>query len=1404
MNCNKATVDRNGRRGTKKARQRHSLQPAVGALEDRVLLSTFTVNNPTDAPVAGETDLRQAVALANSTTGASTIEFDSTVFSAPQTITLILSPLSLTNAGGTTINGPAAGVTVSGGSETGVFDVSSGATATIAGLTIAHGYANDGGGIVNSGSLMVDNSTILSNGATTLGGGIDNNNGTLTVTNSTVEDNSCGEFGGGIYNSGTVTVVNSTLEGNLSEYGAGIDSSLTVTVVDSTLAGNMAQDDGGGINNGGTVSLTNSIIATNTAPTGPDIAGSFGSHGNNLIGESNGSSGVWLASDLTGTIALPLNPLLTPLGDYGGPTLTMALLPGSPAIQAGIEAYYPNTPITTDQRGFALDSPTPDIGAFQTQSGLAVDATIDGTGSAAGQLSLRQAVNLANALGNAEIITFDPTVFASALTIDLSGGPLELTNTGGTLSITGPAAGVTLVDFGSAGIFTVESGVTATIAGLTIYGGSANDGGGIANFGTLTVTNTMITKDSAENSTSLGGGIYNKGTLTVASCSLLNDEAASGGGLYNSGTATVVNSSISDNIAVSGNGLYNTGTLTIINSLLSGNVFIQAYGGAIYNTGMVTVTNSTLSGNTAQAGGGIDNYGTVTLTSSTLAGNSASFYGGGVNNGGTLNLANTMIATNTAPAGPDVDGAVTSSGYNLIGETNASSGWLSSDRTGTITQPLNPLLAPLGEYGGPTQTMALLPGSPAIDAGSNALVPAGVTTDERGTGFARVVNGVVDIGAFESSGFTVAVAAGNSQSTTVSTAFPTALHVTVTPKNAGDPVNGGIVTFAPPFGGASATLSPSAATIVLGTASVRATANSIAGGPYAVSVACTGASPVSIALSNTPGPASASFLGTDMSTQGNWLGVYGAQGYTLVSGPTGNPSYATPTVSGESTYTWTTTGTAAAALETPNSTNRIAAAWYSSTSFTIDVNLTDGQSHDIALYALDYDNKGRAEQIQISSTTGTMLNTENISSFTGGVYLKWAITGSVVITVTSTGKANAVVNGLFFDAGSTTATASFVKSDTTTEGNWIGTYGSQGYNIVSGPSSDPSYATVTQEAQSSYAWSTTLTTEQALEIPGSSNRVAAVWYSSNVFTIDVNFTDGNAHDIALYALDYDNKGRSEKIQIENASTKAVLDTENVSNFTNGVYLQWNVSGNVVITVTCTGGPNAVVDGVFIDPGTSPADLTLPSDSTAGQANPIEVSSTDQTAAALRVNSVPLVGSGMAAPATSARGLGTQSVTAVGSGGANLKGVQSGESVQQFIQAGTEVVLVPQPVFNKKKVVMVGLKASIEPRALGGGVPTGEVIFEIVKTTKKKTKTTTLGTVAMSGGDATLMLKASKVKNGTIKVVYSGDHDFQSSTATRPALQKPAQTSLARPTIAMVYRGRLRLNAANTTAGGRGF
>ena len=129
----------------------------------------------------------------------------------------------------------------------------------------------------------------------------------------------------------------------------------------------------------------------------------------------------------------------------------------------------------------------------------------------------------------------------------------------------------------------------------------------------------------------------------------------------------------------------------------------------------------------------------------------------------------------------------------------------------------------------------------------------------------------------------------------------------------------------------------------------------------------------------------------------------------------------------------------------------------------------------------------------------------------------------------------------------------------------------------------PSYATVTPTGEGTTVWTSSTTDPRALENPGGSGRIAATWYSSTSFSINVDLTDGQAHDVTLYALDWDNRARSEQIQITSAITGTVLDTETLSNFSGGVYLEWTISGNVVIKVTNQASPNAVISGLFFDP-----------------------------------------------------------------------------------------------------------------------------------------------------------------------------------------------------------------------------
>ncbi len=296
---------------------------------------------------------------------------------------------------------------------------------------------------------------------------------------------------------------------------------------------------------------------------------------------------------------------------------------------------------------------------------------------------------------------------------------------------------------GGGGGIGIGSG-TVTIASSTLRD---NAGGGILNGGTLTVIGSIVSHNS-------GGGINNQGTLIVTDSTLSDNTAGAGAGITNvGGTVTIARSILSGNSAGGdGGGIFYIGirgsSLSITDSTFSGNS-AGFGGGGIFSTGTLTVTNSTFHGNFSGqfgSGGGIFNGGTLTIANATFSGNASPVGGGGIANSGAGSLQDTIVAGNTAPLGPDVSGSVHSQGHNLIGNGTDGSGFDPTDLVGTGDQPIDPLLGPLQDNGGPTPTMALLPDSPAIDAGDNAGAP---TWDQRGPGFPRIVNGIIDIGAFE-------------------------------------------------------------------------------------------------------------------------------------------------------------------------------------------------------------------------------------------------------------------------------------------------------------------------------------------------------------------------------------------------------------------------------------------------------------------------------------------------------------------------------------------------------------------------------------------------------------------------------------------------------------------------------
>jgi len=167
------------------------------------------------------------------------------------------------------------------------------------------------------------------------------------------------------------------------------------------------------------------------------------------------------------------------------------------------------------------------------------------------------------------------------------------------------------------------------------------------------------------------------------------------------------------------------------------------------------------------------------------------------------------------------------------------------------------------------------------------------------------------------------------------------------------------------------------------------------------------------------------------------------------------------------------------------------------------------------------------------------------------------------------------------------AAASFVANDSATQGNWVGTYGTDGYYLADAGESLPSYATLNPSGQQSGVWNYGPSSKRAL-MQSQGMRIAAFDTSASGFTYDLDLIDGNSHQVALYLLDWDGLNRSETVTVADSNSGAILDRQTVSNFSGGQYLVWNLQGQVTITLTCTGGPNAVASGIFFDPARDPA------------------------------------------------------------------------------------------------------------------------------------------------------------------------------------------------------------------------
>ena len=653
---------------------------------------------------------------------------------------------------------------------------------TIASSVFTNNHANygSGGGIGNDrGRLTISGTRITDNQAVGDGGGVATSTGLVDVSESLIASNTATIDGGGIASAiGVVLVTNSTISGNTSTgRGGGIQAdAASVRLVHVTLAFNDAGSAGGGIgvvddSTSESLLLYNTILASNTAVTGPDLyvpndPGTVLDIQSSLISNNTDSTLTASAGDANGNVigsaASPVDAKLSALANNGGATNTHDLSYSSPATDAAnlaLSVYFgpdgnvgggDDLALTTDQRGglytrnaFGLAA-GPDMGALEKQSrpSLVVDTAADVVNGdlSPGDRSFREMLALANEdLGDDEI-SFSLTLPAT-ITLDSALGSLVIEET---LSVVGPGADRLIIENVSGQAFRIfdVQGTTAqaSFSGLTLTGGDAGSENGGA-----------MRSEAAQ--------------LHLFEVELLGNAAASGGG-----------------VAVI------TGNLSIVSSTIAGNDASAAGGGvaALGTASSMVVLNSTLSGNTATGiGGGVYSQNTpITLSNSTVAFNTAGT-GGGVglladDNGESLSLKNTILAANTAASAADFLAPLDVANdlevlFSLVGDREGTSlaessftdGQPLADANGNLVGggagPLvDPGLKPLADQGGVTQTHALLFSSFAVDAGDRTLLPQDsfdvdvdnnfiefLPVDQRGGPALRVVNNLLDIGAFE-------------------------------------------------------------------------------------------------------------------------------------------------------------------------------------------------------------------------------------------------------------------------------------------------------------------------------------------------------------------------------------------------------------------------------------------------------------------------------------------------------------------------------------------------------------------------------------------------------------------------------------------------------------------------------
>ena len=555
-----------------------------------------------------------------------------------------------------TLAGPGPGaIQVSGVQASRVFRVTVGVTATISGIRILDGDAESGAGIYSEAQLLTLNDVVIANCIATGKIGDAGPQGTSNPDGGDAR-------GGGIYNAGKLQVTNLTLGGNKAIGGPGVPS--------ATAAGKGGTAMGAGLYNasGAQALISVSTIAGNNAVGGEGYKHTMGGFGGAARGAGIFNAGSLSVSDST----------------FSGNGATA---------HDGADAYMgPGGDGGVGEGGALYNSGTADIVRCDLNSNLA----IGGEG------------------GHASVYFFEATAAGGYA----SGGAIHSVNA---ILITNSRVRGNVARAGR-GAYSEGGGIYSrgglTLAGSTVDGNAARwrsdlpgvDGrtGGAGIGGGISAANATITSSTISNNVAEGGVGGQGYIIKLTTVPAGYGGAARGGGLFLTGDVTINNSTIAKNTAIAGSGAPANYTIRAGNGGdASGGGLFAALGAKVEAWSVTVAANKAIEGK----GGAV--------SAPFTDGSSGTSSGGGIEQQGIASPLSSIVAGNAALMSPDVHGAFASHGFNLIGKSDGSSGWIASDLKGTVASPLDAKLSELADNGGATKTMLPLPSSPAVDAGAH-------------------------------------------------------------------------------------------------------------------------------------------------------------------------------------------------------------------------------------------------------------------------------------------------------------------------------------------------------------------------------------------------------------------------------------------------------------------------------------------------------------------------------------------------------------------------------------------------------------------------------------------------------------------------------------------------------------